>query len=105
MMIPAESAVRIVHASVPGRARYAVAGLEGDAALGERLTQSLRSAPGVREVKANALTGTVLLLFNPTASRETYEAVLLAAVCNGSASQLRVRQGSARSPARASAKA
>jgi calcium-translocating P-type ATPase len=46
------------------RARIAVRGLERDPQVAERVTAHLKSRPGVRTVKANALTGRVLVEFD-----------------------------------------
>jgi Ca2+-transporting ATPase len=93
-MTPVSAEVRVVHATVPGRARYAVAALERNAALAAQVEEILRSAPGVRDVRANAVSGTVLLVFTPAVSRDALDAVLLKAVRNGSGVKGRVLDAS-----------
>jgi P-type Ca2+ transporter type 2C len=65
--------VRCVHSTVPGRARFEVAGLYHDDALGRGLEGSLRRRPGIVSVTANALTGKVLVLFDPGLDLEQVE--------------------------------
>ena len=57
--------VRTVHSAVPGRARFAVAGLYQDGALAQRLEVQLRRRSGILSASASALTGKVLVLFDP----------------------------------------
>jgi Ca2+-transporting ATPase len=78
-----QAAVRIVHSSVPGRARYAVKALQQNAKLANLVEQTLGSAPGVREVRANPVTGTVLLLFAHGAARDKLDETLSKLVSNG----------------------
>jgi Ca2+-transporting ATPase len=57
--------VRPVHTTVPGRARFEVPGLYHDDPLARRLEAWLRRRPGVASASANALTGKILVLFDP----------------------------------------
>jgi Ca2+-transporting ATPase len=59
-------AVRIVHSAVAGRVRFAVSGLKGRPRTAERLQARLLALPGVRAAQASALTGRVLLRFDPS---------------------------------------
>jgi P-type Ca2+ transporter type 2C len=78
------AAFRILHSRVPGRARYAVKALERNSQLASLVEQTLGAKPGVTEVRANPVTGTVLLLFAPGASREELDVALHRLVGNGS---------------------
>jgi len=77
------AAFRILHSSVPGRARYAVKALERNAHLASLVEQTLGAKPGVKGVRASPVTGTVLLLFAPAASRDELDAALHKLVGNG----------------------
>jgi copper chaperone CopZ len=55
--------IQITH-YVPGRVRLKSRQLRGASALAQRVTQSLGSVPGVQRVEVNALTGSVLLLYD-----------------------------------------
>jgi Ca2+-transporting ATPase len=80
------AAFRILHSTVPGRARYAVKALERNAQLASLVEETLGSKPGVRGVRASPVTGTVLLLFAPAAtSRDELDATLHKLVGNGAA--------------------
>ncbi|TAK27694.1 MAG: copper chaperone [Chloroflexota bacterium] len=50
---------------VPGRARVAVPGLQGNPGRAEEVEETLRHLPGVTKVQASHLTGRVLVLFDP----------------------------------------
>ena len=63
-------AAEVVHDAVPGRTRFRHPTLLGDAARIERVVAGVRSLPGVRTVKASAITGTVLVTFAVPASGE-----------------------------------
>jgi Ca2+-transporting ATPase len=76
----AAQAVRILHASVPGRARYAVRALERNNQLAHGVEQALRATPGVHAVHANPLTGTVLLRFAASVPRDVLDNALVAAL-------------------------
>ncbi|MDW6026375.1 HAD-IC family P-type ATPase [Mesorhizobium sp. BAC0120] len=69
-----------VHAAVPGRVRLKVAGLQASPAIKELLERGGRGAPGVSSVGASALTGNLLVHFEPKTSLDTiieYLAALL----------------------------
>jgi Ca2+-transporting ATPase len=66
--------VRAIHRAVPGRARFAVAGLYRDAALARALEGQLRHRSGIYSASANSLTGKVLVLFDPGLDLEEIEA-------------------------------
>ncbi|APO68850.1 heavy metal translocating P-type ATPase protein [Rhizobium gallicum] len=55
-----------VHASVPGRARLKVHGLQGASEVKDLLERGGRAAPGVLSITASDLTGNVLLEFDAT---------------------------------------
>ncbi len=55
--------VQVIHAAIPGRARYKVAGLYGAASLGTRLEVRLAQMDGISYVSASSLTGNVLVCF------------------------------------------
>ena len=56
-------ALRVVHAC-PGRVRLKAAKLKGEAALARQAAERLRRVPGIREVEANAVTGSLLIYYN-----------------------------------------
>jgi Ca2+-transporting ATPase len=66
--------VHPVHAAVPGRARFAVAGLYHDGALAQMLEGQLRRRSGILAASASSLTGKVLVLFDPALSLEQVRA-------------------------------
>src|SRR2546426_7526928 len=49
--------VQVIHAAIPGRARYKVAGLYGAASLGTRLEVRLAQMDGISYVSASSVTG------------------------------------------------
>lgn len=57
--------VFVAHDRVPGRARLRAPALKARAALGPLLQAELRIRPGVRDVQVNAVTGSVLIEFDP----------------------------------------
>src|SRR5207302_2427554 len=57
-------ALSVVHDRVPGRLRLRAAALKRDPALGRSLEQALRARPGVYEVRANPIIGSVLVRFD-----------------------------------------
>jgi len=66
---PADAAgIEVVHA-IPGRARVRIDFLKRNPAVARRLSERLANLPGMRRVEANALTGTVLLLYDPDDTR------------------------------------
>ncbi|HKP60595.1 MAG TPA: HAD-IC family P-type ATPase [Polyangiales bacterium] len=85
-----QAAVRILHSSVPGRARYAVKALERNTKLAGLVEQTLGAAPGVQEVRANPVTGTVLLLFAPATPRAKLDETLTTLISNGSGVKIHV---------------
>jgi P-type Ca2+ transporter type 2C len=68
--------VRAIHRAIPGRARFAVAGLYRDAALAQALEGQLRHRSGIYSASANSLTGKVLVLFDSGLDLEQIEARL-----------------------------
>jgi P-type Ca2+ transporter type 2C len=54
-----------IHATVVGRARYKVNGLLNSQALKGFLEEKLKAAIGITQVRANPLTGNVLVIFHP----------------------------------------
>jgi Ca2+-transporting ATPase len=66
--------VRPVHAAVPGRARFAVAGLYHDDVLAQVLEGQLRRRSGILAASASSLTGKVLVLFDPALSLDQVQA-------------------------------
>ena len=58
------SAVTLVHA-VHGRMRLKVPGVKGDSARAQTIEGTLRTFPGILKVKANPVTGSVLLYYDP----------------------------------------
>jgi Ca2+-transporting ATPase len=77
------AAFRIVHSSVPGRARYAVKALERNETLASLVEKTLRTTPGVQGVRASPVTGTVLLLFGPATPRGDLDVALHRLLANG----------------------
>ena len=59
------SAVQIV-SEVPGRLRVEVMGLRGQAALARQIEHAVAALDGVTQAEANAQTGRLLALFDPT---------------------------------------
>ena len=57
--------VATVVSQVPGRVRLQVAGLRSDAQRAARVEESLRRLAGVSSASVNALTGTVLVQYDP----------------------------------------
>jgi Ca2+-transporting ATPase len=57
-----------IHTAVKGRVRYKVTGLRHSASLEQHLAQRLTGENGIREVSPSAVTGNVLVLFDPTYS-------------------------------------
>ena len=66
--------VQTVHATIPGRARYKVAGLYRSESLKNHLESGLSGWEGINHVSVNTLTGSVLVYFN---SVNTPQAVAL----------------------------
>jgi hypothetical protein len=56
----ASEGIRIVHV-LPGRVRLKVSPVKGDPALAQQVKTKLRGVSGVQEVRANPLTGSILL--------------------------------------------
>ncbi len=59
------SLVWAIHTAVKGRARYKVSGLHQDEALKRYLELRLSQKEGIAQVRANHLTGNVLVIFHP----------------------------------------
>lgn len=66
--------VQTVHATIPGRARYKVAGLYRSESLKSHLESGLSGKEGINLVSVNTLTGSILVYFN---SVNTPQAVAL----------------------------
>jgi len=66
---PADAAGNEVVHAIPGRARVRIDFLKRNPAVARRLSERLANLPGMRRVEANALTGTVLLLYDPDDTR------------------------------------
>src|SRR5947209_8306677 len=60
--------------SFPGRVRWSVPWLIGNAALCRSLEILLRDQPGITSCRSSAITGSVLVLFNPSLGREQISA-------------------------------
>jgi len=78
----ASEGIRIVHAS-PGRVRLKASPVKGNPALARQAQDKLGAVPGVREVRANPLTGSVLLLLDKVKMRESEALAPLAAALGG----------------------
>ncbi len=64
---------QVVHA-LPGRVRLKVAKVKGNPELAQKAREKLAAVPGIRQVEANPLTGSVLVLFDlATMAAETIE--------------------------------
>jgi len=55
--------IELVHA-LPGRVRLKIARLKGDPALAGEAQTKLGRVPGIKEIAANSITGSVLLLYD-----------------------------------------
>jgi Ca2+-transporting ATPase len=60
-----EGRVSVLHAVVEGRARIHIAGVRGDADAVRAIEQLVEQEPVIRRASANAVTGNVLVLFDP----------------------------------------
>jgi hypothetical protein len=56
-------AIKIAHA-LPGRVRLKVAKVKGNPGLARKAQEKLAAVPGIQQVEANPLTGSVLVLFD-----------------------------------------
>jgi P-type Ca2+ transporter type 2C len=63
--------VQILHASVPGRARFHVPILRGSEALMRRLETDLGGLSGIWSASANPVTGNILVYFDPAVGSES----------------------------------
>ena len=54
-----------IHTAVPGRARFRVRGLNGSNGVKEHFEKILSQRKGIKSVSASAVTGTVLVHFDP----------------------------------------
>jgi hypothetical protein len=61
----ADGRLSVLHAVVQGRARIHIAGLRGDADMVCAIGQLFEQQPVIRRASANAVTGNVLVLFDP----------------------------------------
>jgi Ca2+-transporting ATPase len=84
-------AFSIRHSRVPGRTRYAVKALQHNAGLAGLVERKLGTNPCVLAVRANPVTGTVLVLFAPMAPREELDRALYALVGQGAPMPVLVR--------------
>jgi Ca2+-transporting ATPase len=57
--------VTVLSSTVPGRVRFRVPGLQGRDRLASTLAERVAADTGVREVRANPVTGTLLVRFDP----------------------------------------
>lgn len=64
-MPPRPAAVTVVSSTVPGRVRLRVRSLQGRHRLASTLAERVATDTAVREVRANAVTGTLLVRFDP----------------------------------------
>lgn len=76
--------VRVVRATVPGRARLAVPGLARNRALKTRLEAELFERPGIVRAEANQGTGNLLVLYDPSRSLD-YVVATVEGLLNGGA--------------------
>jgi Ca2+-transporting ATPase len=58
--------VTVLSSTVPGRVRFRVPALQGRHRLASTLAERMAADTGVREVRANAVAGTLLVRFDPT---------------------------------------
>jgi hypothetical protein len=75
----ASESLTIVHAS-PGRVRLKASQVKGNPSLAQQVQDELRGVSGVREVRANPLTGSILLLLDKVKMLEPEALAPLAAV-------------------------
>lgn len=78
------SLIRPVHACVPGRVRWHVQGLRGDATLKAALESTLPELPGIHGASASTETGNLLTYFDPAIPDERIRGAI-AAVARGDA--------------------
>ena len=62
--------IRPVHTRVPGRIRLKIDRLYRSQRVKEQLESGLRGIAGIRSVKANVLTGNLLVIYGPEKSSE-----------------------------------
>ncbi|WP_165799466.1 cation-translocating P-type ATPase [Sphingomonas oleivorans] len=72
---PDEAELRLIHAAIPGRARFHLARLKGNGQLGQQLLADL---PGrmIEHVSANPITGNILIFFDPDVPLDRIERLL-----------------------------
>ncbi|MDB4985042.1 MAG: ATPase, P-type (transporting), superfamily, subfamily [Myxococcaceae bacterium] len=68
--------IRPIHCSTPGRIRYEVPRLRRRPDLVAKVEERLGRQPGVRGVQGSARTGTLLITYEPSASKEDWSGVL-----------------------------
>lgn len=73
---PISDHLALVHASVAGRARFEVAGLYRSDQVKQRIENALNNVTGVNRVKANVLTGRLLVIYQPDVSMDDIVAVI-----------------------------
>jgi P-type Ca2+ transporter type 2C len=73
---PVHVAFEVIHGRIPGRIRYRSARIVRDPQLASRLEVALRGVAGVRDARASAVTGTILVVYEPSGERDFFESVL-----------------------------
>jgi Ca2+-transporting ATPase len=68
--------IQSIHTAVPGRARYKVEGLYRSESLKQHLEARLVAIDSIHEVSASALTGNILVHFDPARSAADIMALL-----------------------------
>jgi Ca2+-transporting ATPase len=68
--------VRTLHAAVKGRARYKIIGLQSSEGLKKYLELRLSEQKGVEQVRANSVTGNMLVCFQPGQSHSALAALI-----------------------------
>ena len=63
--LPRAAAVTVLSSTVPGRVRLRIPSLQGRHRLASSLAERVAADTGVRDVRANAVTGSVLVRFDP----------------------------------------
>lgn len=94
-----ESSLKIIHGRTPGRLRYRSPRLLRDGERAARLEAALGELPGVQHARASAVTGTILIVFEPDCRRSDFESLLCHEL--GSSDALDTNATRASAPARA----
>ncbi|MEA5506294.1 HAD-IC family P-type ATPase [Halotia wernerae UHCC 0503] len=74
--------VRTIHTAVKGRARYKVDKLHRSESLKQYIELRLKDEAGIKDVFANPLTGSVLVIFQPDFSPQAIALLIKAIVCD-----------------------